>query len=162
MGGGFRAVLRKNREFGFTVGANVAFSIRRAGVSPRGVNYACTVDRSFSWELAMAEIPTFAQVKTLASAADGESLMIDDEGAARCLTISASLFRKLVRRGNAPLPVKLGACARWRVDELRAWVRADCPDRERWMAMRNSALATGNTAVAIVDKMQRPNCAAVA
>lgn len=110
----------------------------------------------------MAEVPTFAQVKTVASTADGESLMVDDEGAARFLQISASMFRKLVRVGKAPLPLKLGACARWRVDELRAWVRADCPDRERWTTMRDAALAADDHCVAPDDKMKKSIRAAAA
>ncbi|GIK52943.1 MAG: hypothetical protein BroJett014_19160 [Planctomycetota bacterium] len=131
-------------------------------MSPRGVNYACTVDRSFSWELAMAEKPSFAQINIGASAPNGETLLVDDEGAALFLKISTSMFRKLIRMGKAPLPLKLGACARWRVDELRAWVRADCPDRERWITMRDAALAADDHCVAPDDKMKKSIRAAAA
>lgn len=38
--------------------------------------------------------------------------------------------------GRIPLPVKIGGCTRWRADEVRAWVEADCPPRARWMHIR--------------------------
>ncbi|MCC6152057.1 MAG: helix-turn-helix domain-containing protein [Planctomycetes bacterium] len=103
----------------------------------------------------MAEKPSSAQINAGTSLPHDETLLLDDEGAARFLQISASMFRKLVRVGKAPLPLKLGACARWRVDELRAWVRADCPDRERWMEMRDAALAEAVHCVASDDKMKK-------
>jgi predicted DNA-binding transcriptional regulator AlpA len=36
--------------------------------------------------------------------------------------------------GRAPAPVKLGGRTLWRVEELRRWVAAGCPDRRDWEA----------------------------
>ena len=54
-------------------------------------------------------------------------------GAARLCGISESQFWKLHSAGKVPLPVYLGAKApRWRVDELKLWLAASCPDRATW------------------------------
>jgi predicted DNA-binding transcriptional regulator AlpA len=34
--------------------------------------------------------------------------------------------------GRIPAPVVLGGSKRWRIKEIRAWVRAGCPDRATW------------------------------
>jgi predicted DNA-binding transcriptional regulator AlpA len=36
--------------------------------------------------------------------------------------------------GRVPAPVKLGGRTLWRVEELRRWVAAGCPDRRDWEA----------------------------
>jgi predicted DNA-binding transcriptional regulator AlpA len=35
-----------------------------------------------------------------------------------------------------PRPIALGRAKRWRVDELRRWLDAGAPSRDRWEAMR--------------------------
>jgi predicted DNA-binding transcriptional regulator AlpA len=34
--------------------------------------------------------------------------------------------------GRIPRPIELGGTKRWRLKELRQWVRAGCPAREAW------------------------------
>ena len=59
--------------------------------------------------------------------------------AAKMLGVSRSQFWKLHSAGKLPTPVKLGARAtRWRVDELKAWVSAGCPERQRWENIREN------------------------
>lgn len=42
------------------------------------------------------------------------------------------------------MPVRLGTKApRWRVDELRDWLAAGCPDRLTWERMRRETLGGG-------------------
>ena len=40
--------------------------------------------------------------------------------------------------GRIPAPVKLGGRTLWRVEELRRWVEAGCPDRRTWVALNAS------------------------
>jgi len=35
-----------------------------------------------------------------------------------------------------PMPIALGRSKRWRVDELRAWLAAGAPPRDKWLSMR--------------------------
>lgn len=49
-------------------------------------------------------------------------LLVDAKGAAVLLGISARSFLRLVARGEAPRPLRLGRLARWRVVDLEALV----------------------------------------
>ena len=54
------------------------------------------------------------------------------EAAAR-MGICRAQFWKLHSAGKVPMPVYLGTKApRWRLDELRQWLDAGCPDRQTW------------------------------
>jgi predicted DNA-binding transcriptional regulator AlpA len=60
-------------------------------------------------------------------------------GAGRFCGVSRSQWWKLHSTGKVPLPVYLGSKApRWRVDELRAWLAAGCPNRQEWQRMRGA------------------------
>lgn len=49
------------------------------------------------------------------------------------LRVSAATFWKLHSMGKLPLPVRIGArVVRWRREELESWVKAGCPNREKW------------------------------
>jgi predicted DNA-binding transcriptional regulator AlpA len=37
--------------------------------------------------------------------------------------------------GRCPAPIKLGGKTLWRIEELRQWVDAGCPDRKTWEAI---------------------------
>lgn len=53
--------------------------------------------------------------------------------AAKMLGISRAQFFKLHAMGRVPRPVRLGTKApRWRVEELKAWLAAGCPERAAW------------------------------
>lgn len=99
--------------------------------------------------------------KEASRAAAIDALMIDAERLAQLLDVSVSLVRKMDRSGKIPAPLKLGSCVRWRVDEIAAWVRADCPDRQRWAIMREAALGAGGRPVAPSSTMQK-QCSGVA
>jgi excisionase family DNA binding protein len=63
---------------------------------------------------------------------------------ARLLGISRAQLYKLHQSGRLPRPVYLGTRApRWLRDELEAWLRAGCPDRQSWQRMRHTCLAHG-------------------
>jgi predicted DNA-binding transcriptional regulator AlpA len=64
-------------------------------------------------------------------------LLVGAKDAAVLLGISRAQFWKLHASGKVPLPVYLGTKApRWRVEELRSWLSAGCPDRQNWQRMR--------------------------
>ena len=66
-----------------------------------------------------------------------ERLALPAKDAAVMLGISRAQLWKLHSQGKVPLPVRLGTKApRWRVDELRAWLAAGCPDRQTWEKLR--------------------------
>ena len=52
------------------------------------------------------------------------------------LGFSPDTARIMDRAGQLPTPILTGpkgSTKRWRRDELRAWLAADCPGRERWV-----------------------------
>ena len=55
---------------------------------------------------------------------------------ARLLGISERHVWALNSSGRLPRPIRLGRAVRWPVDELRAWLAAGAPPRDRWEAMR--------------------------
>jgi len=59
--------------------------------------------------------------------------------AAGLLGISRAHFYRMHSAGKIPLPVRLGGCVRWRVDELLAWIEAGMPSRQRWQALKGGA-----------------------
>jgi len=66
-----------------------------------------------------------------------EKLLLSAAETARLLCISRSAFYTLLSSGRiGPLPVRLGRSVRWRIDEIRDWVEAGCPSRDRWLALQ--------------------------
>jgi len=65
------------------------------------------------------------------------SLLVDAKDASRLLGIGRTLFLQLDNSGRlGPMGLKLGKRRLWVVEELRAWVDAGCPIRERWQKMK--------------------------
>lgn len=66
-----------------------------------------------------------------------DCLAVTAGAAAKMFGISRAQWWKLRKANKLPLPVMLGARApRWRVEELRAWLAADCPNQEEWIGAR--------------------------
>jgi predicted DNA-binding transcriptional regulator AlpA len=65
-----------------------------------------------------------------------EALLVPAPEAARLCGISEASWYRLKSASKLPLPVRLGGRVLWRVDELRAWIAAGCPDRREWEARR--------------------------
>jgi len=57
-------------------------------------------------------------------------------GAACFAGVGESTWWRLHSAGKVPKPNKLGGKTLWRVQELRDWIAAGCPDRARWEAIR--------------------------
>jgi predicted DNA-binding transcriptional regulator AlpA len=43
------------------------------------------------------------------------------------------------QEGRIPQPIRIGVRTYWRGDELRDWIDAGCPCRERWNLLRKEA-----------------------
>jgi hypothetical protein len=65
-------------------------------------------------------------------------LLVAALGAARLCGISERTWRKLDRCGRVPDPLRWGKRCLWSVDELRLWIAAGCPARERWREFRKA------------------------
>src|SRR4029450_8055482 len=65
-----------------------------------------------------------------------DMLLVSAAEAARlCGRSKASWWRDHAAEGN-PAPGRLGGRTLWRVEELRRWADAGCPDRKIWEALR--------------------------
>jgi predicted DNA-binding transcriptional regulator AlpA len=71
-----------------------------------------------------ATVPTFAP------------LLIPAETAGPLCGRSEASWWRDHAAGRNPAPVRLGGRTLWRVEELRQWVEAGCPDRRTWEALR--------------------------
>jgi predicted DNA-binding transcriptional regulator AlpA len=56
-------------------------------------------------------------------------------GAAVIAGVGESTWWRLHAGGKVPRPNKLGGKTLWRVEELKRWIAAGCPDRASWQAM---------------------------
>lgn len=63
-------------------------------------------------------------------------LALNAAEAARQLGISERHLWALHSQGRIPRPVRLGRATRWPLDELRAWLAAGSPPRDRWEVLR--------------------------
>lgn len=55
--------------------------------------------------------------------------------AARLCRVSLRTWRAWDATGKVPQPVRIGRAVFWRLEELRSWVAAGCPDRETWQSL---------------------------
>jgi predicted DNA-binding transcriptional regulator AlpA len=69
------------------------------------------------------------------SASPDTLLVGADVAGPMCGRSEASWWRDLAAK-RIPAPIKLGGRTLWRVQELRDWVDAGCPDRRTWEALR--------------------------
>ncbi|MCL2641820.1 MAG: hypothetical protein FWD53_13300, partial [Phycisphaerales bacterium] len=67
-----------------------------------------------------------------------EPLAVGAEEAAALCGIGKSLWHELDVAGRIPAPRKLGARCVWYIAELRRWMDAGCPDRERWETFKRT------------------------
>jgi excisionase family DNA binding protein len=67
-----------------------------------------------------------------------EAILLDAKHAAAMLGIGRAHLYALHSSGRLPLPIHLGRRTLWRADELKDWVKADCPPRQKWLSMKNA------------------------
>ena len=61
-------------------------------------------------------------------------LLLDIKALAVLLSRSVPSLRRDDAAGRLPAALRIGGAKRWRVDEIRRWVDAGCPDRKTWQA----------------------------
>lgn len=62
--------------------------------------------------------------------------LIDAAAAARLAGMSKASWWRLHSAAKCPAPVKVSGKTMWKRAELVAWIKADCPDRKAWEALR--------------------------
>ena len=65
-------------------------------------------------------------------------LAVNARDLAELLGVSERLIQTLSTTDQIPAPVRLGTCPRWPLAEIRAWLEAGGPCRERWDAIKAS------------------------
>jgi hypothetical protein len=58
--------------------------------------------------------------------------MTDEQGVAEMLDILVTDVRRELDAGQLPAPLTIAGEPRWRVKEIRQWVREGCPPRSDW------------------------------
>jgi len=72
-----------------------------------------------------------------------EPLLITADGVASLLQISRRHVYTLLQSGRLPKPQKHGKSTRWEISELRRWVAAGSPPREKWEARKSGQGTVG-------------------
>lgn len=68
---------------------------------------------------------------------DNTPLLVNAVTAAKLLGISRTLFYEIAANGQlGVMPVRFNSKKLWSTEELRAWVRAGCKNRDVWLKIR--------------------------
>jgi predicted DNA-binding transcriptional regulator AlpA len=86
--------------------------------------------------------PAAGRPKSLAASV--EPLLVPASDAARMCGLSEASWYRLKAAGKVPLPVRLGGRVFWRLDELRRWCAAGCPDLRNWQALESTKSGRGS------------------
>lgn len=70
-----------------------------------------------------------------------ERLALPAAETAELLGISERHLWSLHAAGRVPRPVSLGRSKRWPIEELRSWLAAGSPSRDKWEASRKGGAA---------------------
>ena len=65
-----------------------------------------------------------------------EPLLLSARDLAAMLRLGLRTVRSMDAAGKLPAPVRVGGSVRWRLDEVRSWINAGCPDRRTWERIR--------------------------
>ena len=71
------------------------------------------------------------------------ALLISARAAAELCGKSLRTWRTWDAAGAIPRAVQIGRSRLWRLDELRAWIDARCPNRRDWEGHRRHAFQKG-------------------
>jgi predicted DNA-binding transcriptional regulator AlpA len=66
----------------------------------------------------------------------GSPFAVEAREAARICGISRTSWYGLRAGGAIPAPIRLGRRVLWRVDELRRWLDAGCPNQRKWQQIQ--------------------------
>jgi prophage regulatory protein len=68
-----------------------------------------------------------------------QARLLDAKSLGEILSLSKRQVFRLMSAGLLPKSVKLSGARRWISDDVTAWIRSGCPDRETWDAMKMQA-----------------------
>lgn len=71
-------------------------------------------------------------------AAVSEPLALTARDVARLLNVSPRHVATLHATGRLPRPVRFGRSVRWNAEELREWLAAGAPPRDRWEQLKEN------------------------
>ena len=79
-------------------------------------------------------------VKTVQTNAGGtgQSLAFSATELADRFSVSLRHIRRMDSAGKLPRPVRIGACVRWSLSEIEAWLAAGAPDRRAWERIKGA------------------------
>jgi predicted DNA-binding transcriptional regulator AlpA len=68
-----------------------------------------------------------------------EPMLLSARDLAAMLGVGLRTLRAMDTGGRIPAPLRLSpGCVRWRLDEIRSWLRAGAPDRATWLRLRDA------------------------
>lgn len=62
-------------------------------------------------------------------------LVVRAKELAKLLSISIVSIRRMDSGGLLPKPLRLGGCVVWNLAEIKTWLSAGSPNREKWQAI---------------------------
>lgn len=68
-----------------------------------------------------------------------DPLLLNAVKTAEVLDIARSTLYQWDEQGRIPQPVRIGARIYWRYDELKNWIAAGAPAREKWLTILNDS-----------------------
>lgn len=66
-----------------------------------------------------------------------QALVVDAKRLAKLLCAGVRTVRTWDAAGKLPTPLRIGGRVVWIVDEIRAWLAAGAPNRDRWEARKS-------------------------
>ena len=63
---------------------------------------------------------------------DNLGLLVDSKEVSKLLKVSSRTIWSMLATGRMLKPIRIGRSVRWSYDEIKAWVEAGCPHRDRW------------------------------
>ena len=76
---------------------------------------------------------------------DAIPLAVDARALAPLLTCGVRTIRTWDAAGKLPEPLRISGKVLWRLDEIKAWLEAGAPNRERWAAIRAARMKTNGS-----------------
>ena len=114
---------------------------RRRDACPFSTHFAIVAHWSFKMKDRRVQLPQFAlpQPQTVlpqssdASGTGGamETMLATVADIARMTRMSTRTLWRLVSAEEMPEPLRIGRSVRWRLDEIKEWISAGCPSRQK-------------------------------
>jgi predicted DNA-binding transcriptional regulator AlpA len=67
----------------------------------------------------------------------GENYLIDVKKLSKFLSIPQATIYEHNVMGKIPAPLKIGKKLLWRIDEIKEWLNAGAPGRQKWESIKD-------------------------